>query len=47
MISLNLSQSIKTFMPLNWLNIKELNYGLIGGYHRKSYSENYEKILII
>ena len=45
MISLNLSQSIKTFMPLNWLNIKEKNYGLIGGHKRKSYSENYEKIL--
>ena len=45
MINLNLSQSIKTFMPLNWLNIKEQNYGLIGGYKRKSYSENYEKLL--
>lgn len=44
-ISLDLSQSIKTYMPLNWLNIKENNCGLIGGYKRKSYSENYQKIL--
>ena len=45
LISLNLSQSIKTFMPLNWLNIKENNFGLIGGYKRKFYSENYQKLL--
>ena len=44
-ISLNLAQSIKTFMPINWLNIKENSYGLIGGYQIKSYAENYEILL--
>ena len=44
-ISLNLAQSVKTFIPINWLNVKENSYGLIGGYQRQSYTENYEILL--
>ena len=44
-ISLNLKQSEKAFLPINWLNINEKFSGICGGYKKKSYDSNYKKIL--
>ena len=38
-ISLNLKQSEKAFLPINWLNINERFSGISGGYQRKSYDK--------
>ncbi len=44
-INLDITQPEKSFLPLNWLNIKEKYSGLKGGYHEKSYDIKYENIL--
>ena len=44
-INLDISQSFESFLPLNWLNIKDKQTGLKGGYQKRIYDNNYYKIL--
>lgn len=44
-MNLDISQSLESFLPLNWLNIKDKKTGLKGGYQKKIYDNNYYKIL--
>ena len=43
--NLDSSQSFESFLPLNWLNIKDKKTGLKGGYQKRIYDNNYYKIL--
>ena len=44
-MNLDISQSLESLLPLNWLNIKDKKTGLKGGYQKKIYDNNYYKIL--
>ena len=44
-IKLCLTQSLPSFFPNNWSNIKDKYSGIKGGYEEKSYDKNYHLIL--
>ena len=43
--NLEINQCLESFLPQNWLNIKDKDTGLKGGYKKKIYDENFQKIL--
>mgnify|MGYP001286816295 CR=1 FL=1 len=46
LINFEINQSEESFLPQNWLNIKDKDTGLKGGYKKKIYDENFQKILL-
>ena len=44
-INLDLSQSIKSFYPINWYGVIDKKSGIKRGYKAKSYDKNYDELL--